>query len=194
MWVGGRGGGWLELELDLEPEITHGSMLELLTWAHSEWRCRRSGCWRQWPGPRHRCNGDGSCSGRAGGWQDDKQQIKSTVSMNISFLERCEEAGEGKREFVGGRVSDWDKVTNSAAISVSCLFLHSSSAHYCLFSTFLRLDQMGCFHYLIVISTDELPCNVINLGADVRPSLLPLPRYQSEMTKAHMQMDNHPKV
>lgn len=66
-------------------------------------RCRR--CRRQrWP---HRCcSGDHSSGSRAGSWQGDKQQIKSRASINISFLGRCEQAGEGEKELEGKKVAD----------------------------------------------------------------------------------------
>lgn len=86
--------------------------------------------------------GDGwrRCSGGLAAEQearlDDKQQIKSRAPMNISFLERCRQAGESENEFqrCGSPLSD--------SYSWALLLLFSPS-------TFPSPHQMGYFHYPI---------------------------------------------
>lgn len=73
---------------------------------------------------------------------DDKQQIKSRAPMNISFLERCRQAGGSENEFDG-----WGQIQRCGSpLSDSYLW-----ALLLLFfpSTFLSPYQMAYFHYLI---------------------------------------------
>ena len=93
-------------------------------------RCRR--CRRQrWP--RRCCSGNRSSRSRAGSWQGDKQQIKSRASMNISFLGRCEQAGEGEKELEGKKSGRPRRIQRLGSYFYLPSFSLYSSACYCLF-------------------------------------------------------------
>lgn len=83
-------------------------------------------------------------------------------------MERCKQAGEGEKEF-GEKKWHIEKNPEIQLLSLSPLFL---TPLVCLLLPFFTP---------FVISTDELPCNIINLEADVGMSFLSLLRYGSKM-------------